>query len=111
MSSTPVVLLLDDNLLTSARITPQLKTLGYETKIARRLPEMPDAPELVLINLGSRPLNGLDLLDECRARFPSTRIVGFCGHLEIEIRREAKARGVDKLLTNDMVMSELGKAL
>jgi len=61
--------------------------------------------------LGSRPLNGLDLLNECRARFPAARIVGFCGHLEIEIRREAKARGIDKLLTNEMVMSELGKAL
>jgi CheY-like chemotaxis protein len=109
--STPLVLLLDDNLLSSARITPQLQALGRQVKIARRLPETLDAPELVLINLGSRPLNGVTLIAACRARFPAARLVGFCGHLEVEIRREAKARGIDRLLTNDQAMAELATAL
>ena len=122
--STPLALVLDDNLLSSARITPQLKKLGWRVQLARRLPAKSDAsgassaetsstetPELLLINLGSRRLGGLELLDECRARFPAARLLGFCGHLEVEIRREAKARGVHKLLTNEQAMAELAAVL
>ena len=110
--SAPLALLLDDNLLSSARIGPQLKAMGYRVQTCRRVPDsLETPPELILINLGSRPLNGVEKISECRAQFPQARLVGFCGHLEIEIRRAAKAQGIDKLLTNEQAMAELNSAI
>jgi len=105
-------LLLDDNLMSSGRIERQLQALEYSVTTARRIPaEGEEPPQLVLINLGSRPLNGVALIEELRRRFPDARIVGFCGHLEVEIRQAAKQAGIDKLLTNDQAYSQLQQVL
>lgn len=99
-------LLLDDNLLTQTRVAAQLQSAGCQVQTRRALPTEDDF-ELVLINLGSRSMPGLDLLRSAKTRLPNAQIWGFCGHLEIEIRRAALQIGVDKLLTNEVAMSEL----
>lgn len=108
-------LLLDDNLMSAMRIEPQLRALNYQVRTARKIPaggtEENEAPQLVLINLGSRPLNGVTLIEELRRQYPQARIVGFCGHLEVEIRQAAKQAGIDKLLTNDQAFSQLQQSL
>ena len=100
-------LLLDDNLLTQTRIEAQLKSANCQVVTRRALP-IEGEFEFVLINLGSRSMRGLELLENAKTRFPSAQIWGFCGHLEIEIRRAALQIGVDKLLTNEVAMSDLG---
>jgi CheY-like chemotaxis protein len=113
--SRKLALLLDDNLMSTVRVQPQLQKLNYRVETARVVPEAAalhgEAPQVVLINLGSRGLNGVSLIGVCRERFPGARIVGFCGHLEVDIRRAAKSAGIDKILTNDQALSELEKAL
>lgn len=106
-------LLLDDNLMSSVRLEPQLRRIGYRVQTLRSLPAagQVEAPQLIVINLGSRSLRGVDLIGACRERFPTARVVGFCGHLEVEIRRAAKAAGIDKILTNDQALSELAPML
>lgn len=105
-------LLLDDNLMSAMRIEPQLKAMEYSVITARRIPsENEEAPQLIIINLGSRSLNGVALIEELRRRYPQARIIGFCGHLEVEIRQAAKQAGIDKLLTNDQVFSQLQQSL
>jgi DNA-binding NarL/FixJ family response regulator len=108
-------LLLDDNLMSTMRIEPQLRSIGYTVRTGRKVPEgemdAGEAPELVIINLGSRMLNGAQLIPPLRSLYPEARIVGFCGHLEIEIRQAAKAAGIDKLLTNDQAYSQLSNSL
>lgn len=99
-------LLLDDNLLTQTRIAAQLQSVGCAVEVRRAVPPEGDF-ELVVLNLGSRLMPGLELLQEAKTRFVSARIWAFCGHLEIEIRRAALKIGVDKLLTNEVAMSEL----
>lgn len=99
-------LLLDDNLLTQTRIEAQLKGAGYEVLTRRALPGEGDF-EFVVVNLGSRSMPGLELLQSSKTRFPGAKIWAFCGHLETEIRRAALKIGVDKLLTNEVAMSEL----
>ena len=99
-------LLLDDNLLSSGRIESQLRRAGFETTLARKVPEDSDF-SVVLLNLGSRPLNGLQLIGPVQDRFPTAKFAGFCGHLVIEIRRAAKAAGLERILTNEEAMSQL----
>jgi DNA-binding NarL/FixJ family response regulator len=105
-------ILLDDNWMTSTRVQKQLEATGYAVYVARVLPPSGEStPQLVLINLGSRSLSSIELITAARAQFPDARVLGFCGHLEIEIRRAAKAAGVEKILTNEQALSQLGEYL
>lgn len=102
------VLLLDDNLMTSARIVNALRSWGHEVLLLRDLPAPADAqPDWIVINLGSRSMDGLKLLQNARRDFPQAEVAGFCGHLEVEIRRAAKAAGIHQLLTNEQVTQQL----
>ena len=98
------IALLDDNLFTSTRVASALRAKGHQVLVARRV-EALQACDVALINLGSRTLGGLEMIAPLREQFAGARIYGFCGHLEIEIRRAAKAAGVDRLLTNESVAS------
>ncbi|HEX8552231.1 MAG TPA: response regulator [Abditibacteriaceae bacterium] len=98
-------LILDDNLMSAMRLDAQLSRGGYTTKTSRDLTD--GEFDLVLINIGSRNLDGPSLVQEARERIPAARVVGFCGHLEVEIRRAAKAANIDKILTNDQALSNL----
>lgn len=116
--NSPLVLLLDDNLMTTARVRSQLEKVNYRVQMARRLPENgPDTatvlnpPDLVIINLGSRSIDGIALIKSCLQQYPKARVVGFCGHAEIEIRRAAKQAGLSRILTNDEALQNLAYSL
>lgn len=102
MTDTSPIVLLDDNLFTSARVVSALRAGGRQVLVARRI-EAIESCRIALINLGSRSLGGVALIEPLRAKFPQAKILGFCGHLETEIRREARAAGIDRLLTNESV--------
>lgn len=103
-------LLLDDNLLTQTRVEAQLRAAGCDVKTRRSLPEG-ESFELIVINLGSRSMPGLELLQTSKESQPSAVVWAYCGHLEIEIRRSALKIGVDKLLTNEVAMSDLAASV
>lgn len=109
----PRALLLDDNLMSALRLRRQLQLLGYEVEERRNVTPIggDEAPQLVVINLGSRGINGAALAKSCRETFPNVRVVGFCGHLETEIRRQAREAGIHKILTNEQAFSALESAL
>jgi DNA-binding NarL/FixJ family response regulator len=98
----PPIVLLDDNLFTSSRVASALRSRGRQVLVARAVGAV-EACDIALINLGSRSLGAVALIEPLRAKFPGAKIFGFCGHLEIEIRRAAKEAGVDRLLTNESV--------
>lgn len=107
MNPLPLALLLDDNLLTASRVKSALEG-RFRVKLSRALPaEMLETPQVAVINLGSRGIDGIALISACRERFPAARVVGFCGHREVEIRRAAKSAGIAKLFTNDEALSGL----
>lgn len=114
-AATKQALLLDDNLMSAVRVQAQLERMSYRVQTARNVPESESLkdqmPELIVINLGSRGMNPVAFIGVCRERVPAARVVGFCGHLEVEIRRAAKAAGIDKILTNDQAYSELAQSL
>jgi DNA-binding NarL/FixJ family response regulator len=117
--NSPLALLLDDNLMTAARVRSQLEKVGYRVQVTRRLPEnapedpadITSSPQLVILNLGSRTLWGIVLIKTCLQLFPAARVIGFCGHAEVEIRRAAKQAGLSRILTNDEALQDLAKAL
>jgi DNA-binding NarL/FixJ family response regulator len=104
-------LLLDDNLMTLARVRSQLEKVGYRVQTARRLPENGQAFALIIINLGSRGLPGIELIKSSLELFPTARVLGFCGHAEVEIRQQAKQAGLSRILTNDEALQDLANAL
>ena len=114
-AATKHALLLDDNLMSAVRVQAQLERMSYRVQTARNIPDTEglkdQMPELIVINLGSRGMNAVGHIGVCRERVPAARVVGFCGHLEVEIRRAAKAAGIDKILTNDQAYSELAQSL
>jgi DNA-binding NarL/FixJ family response regulator len=103
-------LLLDDNLMTQTRVEAQLRAAGCEVTTRRSLPPEGEF-HFVVINLGSRSMPGLELLESAKNRYPAAKVWAFCGHLEIEIRRTALKIGLDKLLTNEVAMSELASVV
>jgi DNA-binding NarL/FixJ family response regulator len=106
------ILLLDDNLMTSARLVNFLRSRGCEVLLARQLPDQSTFVfDWVILNLGSRSMNGIGLLTQAQSTFPDAKTAGFCGHLEIEIRRAAKAAGIGHLMTNEQVAEQLEKLL
>ncbi len=94
------IVLLDDNLFTSARLASALRASGRQVLVARSIEPLQEC-DTVLINLGSRTLKGVSLIEPLRARFPQAKVLGFCGHLETEIRQAARAAGIHRLLTNE----------
>lgn len=106
------VLLLDDNLMTSLRLRTQLQNLGCEVTVASAWPDQSTlVPPLVIINLGSRTMDGLGFVRAAQSTLDGATIIGFCGHKEIEIRRAAKAAGIGRLLTNENVVEEIAKLI
>lgn len=98
------VLLLDDNLFSSSRLQRALETKGHQVQVAAKL-NGNESVDQILINLGSRSLPGIELISQSQELFPETSVKGFCGHLEVDIRRAAKAAGIEKILTNDQAFS------
>lgn len=101
-SHAATIVLLDDNLFTSARVSSALRARARQVLVAKKI-EAVAACDIALINLGSRSLGGVALIEPLRAKFPQAKVFGFCGHLETEIRRAARAAGIDRLLTNESV--------
>ena len=101
-SHSATIVLLDDNLFTSARVSSALRARGQQVLVAKSISSIA-ACDIALINLGSRSLNGVALIEPLRLKFPQAKVMGFCGHLETEIRQAARAAGIDRLLTNESV--------
>ena len=100
------ILLLDDNLMSAMRIENNLRAANHIVKTTSAAPTEGEF-ELIVFNLGSRSLDGLGQMATLRERFADAQIWAFCGHREVELWREARATGVDKILTNEVAMSEI----
>lgn len=99
-------LIVDDNMMSSMRVDAQLERGNWVTAIRRSAADAEGPFDLAIINLGSRGLDATEQIKYCRER-EAARVVGFCGHLEVEIRRAAKTAGIDKILTNENALSDL----
>ncbi len=104
------ILLLDDNLMSALRIENNLRAANHSVQTARQAPATGEF-DLIVFNLGSRSLDGLSHLAAWRERFAGAPLWAFCGHREVELWRAAREAGVQRILTNEVAMSEIGREI
>ena len=98
------ILLIDDNLMSSMRIENALRSAGHNVKLARKIaPEMADF-DAVILNFGSRSMDGFTLLETAKTQLSNATFYGFCGHREVEIWRRAQENGA-KMVSNERAMN------
>lgn len=105
------VLVLEDNLFFVTRLESKLRELGHIPLLASTLSKacklLAGKPDGVVVDLhapGALEMIGL-------AKDTGIPVIAFSGHLEVEIRRQAKAAGADVLLANSEILSALDLVL
>ncbi len=96
------VFVYDTNLILSSRIKSQIKNLGYEVANSED-----NEACLALINLESP--KGLETLKNLKEK--GIKVVGYCGHKNIELIKKAKETGVDEVVPNSYIAGNLKEIL
>jgi hypothetical protein len=109
-----MVLVAVRDLLFASKIDAAAKRLGVSLSWAPRNVSLSDAaaerrPHLILADLNER--GALAELRAVRIRDPRTRVVGFLGHLQADLIDEARAIGVEEVLTRGQLAASLDDVL
>lgn len=109
-----MILVAVSDLLFASKIDAASQRLGIEVAWAPRNVPLPVVaeerrPGCILADLGQR--NMLEMLRDIRARAPQTRVIGFAGHLETDLIEEARAIGVEDVLTRGKLAASLDDVL
>ncbi len=109
-----MVLVAVRDLLFGSKIDAAAKRLGVELTWAQRGVPLSDAalesaPAVILADLGQAGILGE--LRAVRASRPATRVVGFLGHLQTGLMEEARALGVEEVLTRGQFAARLDDVL
>lgn len=111
------VVVADDDLLFSSRISASLVRLGYRPTVARTAETfeaaLRDAPRAVIVNLAARRFDALDAIRRLKRdqTMRGIRVLGFCGHRDVERAKAAKTAGCDAVTTNGAVAADLERVL
>lgn len=112
------IILIEDDLFFSSKIENILKNSEYDLKIFPRgieaLKSLRENPAvLILINLASHNLNPLKLISDIKADpdLKTIPILGYCGHTQKELIKQAQIFGCDKIVPNSVMVSGLSKLL
>jgi DNA-binding NarL/FixJ family response regulator len=107
------VVIIEDNMFFSSKFTPVLKNLGYTPKVIsfvkpttlEKIREL--NPEIIIINIESRVNNPINLIQELKGENQNYKIVGYCGHGNINAMEQAKQAGIDLVVSNGVISSQL----
>jgi CheY-like chemotaxis protein len=116
------VIVADDDLMFSSRVSATLVRLGYRPVVARTAAALDAAVRggafrrdlrAIIVNLAARGFDAAQAVrrlkhDEATRRTP---VLGFCGHRDAARAEAAKAAGCDAVVTNGVVASDLERAL
>ncbi len=102
------------DLLFGSKIDAAAKRLGVEIAWAPRnvplsLVALERKPSFILADLGE--VGMMEELRAIRARLPSTRVIGFLGHLRTDLMDEARSCGVAEVLTRGQLAASLDDVL
>ena len=108
------VLVLDDNLLSSASLRNQLERAGHRVVVVRDPEQLPRAArgvDAIVVNLMVRGFDPLVAIRQLRPALRGARWIGFCGHRDVTRRSEALAAGCDHVITNAQALRQLNETL
>lgn len=111
----PVAVLVEADLFFAARIKSVLSNIGYQ--VTHTMTVSPDlaafsGSQLVLVNMACRGVETLPLVRALRTQPNPPKIVGYMSHVRIpEIRDEAIAAGLDRLIPNSAATQRLPQVL
>ncbi|HET9673539.1 MAG TPA: response regulator transcription factor [Gaiellaceae bacterium] len=80
---------------------------GYEALVLAR----DAAPDIVLLDLRMPGMDGVQVLEELRKRFPSVRVVALSGSDDEELTREVLARGASAFVSKSVDPRDLAAVL
>jgi CheY-like chemotaxis protein len=113
----PEIVVADDDLLFSSRLSASLAQLGYRAAVVRSGEALRAAlgrpVRAVIVNLAARAFDAVGLVRGLKEG-EATRtvpVLGFCGHRDIERSRAAREAGCDAVATNGMVAADLSRVL
>ena len=116
--ASPRAVLIDDNLMFSMMVQPQLVRLGYVVTTLSGAPgdlEKAEsaAPELILVNLASTRFLGPEMVRELRSRpgLETVPLVGYAGHVERHLFEAGAAAGADLVVPNSAIRASLAEVL
>lgn len=100
----------EDNLFFLASLDARLRALGHDVQAAASAEVVrtlnPADCDLLIVDL-----HAADAFGEIERFGASIPVVAFCGHAEVELRKRAKAAGVDYLLPNSEIVQALPAVL
>jgi len=101
------VLIFEDNLMWSSRLTQSLKAFGHEPAVRTGLPAEAEGATAAIINLGSKSPDPAALVT--RLHELGIRVIAHAGHREKELIELGRAAGADVLATNSELTFKLPK--
>ncbi len=105
------ILLLDQNLFGATRVESNLVHHGHTVVVCSGL-ENGDY-DCLLWNFGNPKWttdNIIPAVEEAKSQLPDAKLLGFCGHREVEKWKVAQSVGV-RMASNDAMMSDAGAQL
>ena len=102
------VLIVEDNLMWSARLIRTITTLGHDAIVVTNLDQPQDA-DAAIVNLGAKTLAPETVVPKLRAR--GIHVIGHAGHKEKELHELGAEIGCDTLATNSELTFKLDKLL
>jgi hypothetical protein len=95
------VLLLDENLFWTSRLSKLVEALGHQAVVLDRVPDCWPEGEVAVVNLGSTVFEPSSTVPALRGR--GFRVVGHAGHKESSLIEEGTAAGCDLVVTNSQL--------
>lgn len=116
------VIVADDDLMFSSRVSATLARLGYRPVVVRTAAALDAAMRdrafqhdlrAVIVNLAARGFDAATAVRRLKQdeRTRGTPVLGFCGHRDAARAEAAKAAGCDAVVTNGVVAADLERVL
>jgi hypothetical protein len=105
------ILLLDQNLFGATRVESNLVHNGHKVVVCSQLEE--GDFDCVIWNFGNPNWttdNIIPAVEEARNQFPDAKLLGFCGHREVDKWKTAQSAGI-RMASNDAIMSDANAQL
>jgi hypothetical protein len=99
------ILVFEDNLMWSSRLSQTLRGTGHEPLLRKGLPEDAEGAAVAVINLGQSSPDPRDLVQ--RLHNLGVRVLAHAGHKEKELLELGRLAGADRLATNSELTFKL----